>query len=184
MRRSALAILIVLIFVGVSYSQEGHKERIFPGVNPHDHINDEGEILYYKCVFCHGYAPDPIKDKSIDMVKFRVDDLRRKLCFKCHPERMHPGGGFIAQFNPRWGKFGAPNHWVIPPKYIKSRMDESVKKFNIILPLDPSTGEVTCPTCHNPHERGLLFGPPGYGADDDRRLRDSAMSVCQYCHAK
>ncbi len=64
-------------------------------------------------------------------------------------------------------------------------MKASEKKFNIILPLNYK-GNITCPTCHNPHERGVL--PPGQasakGASEKYRLRMAAenLQICVACH--
>jgi hypothetical protein len=51
------------------------------------------------------------------------------------------------------------------------------------LPLDD--GAVTCVTCHNPHERGLLKGGAGIGADEEKRLRLTTYNEqCTPCHGR
>jgi hypothetical protein len=57
------------------------------------------------------------------------------------------------------------------------------------IPLD-ETGRITCSSCHNPHEKGLLPGgnPRAVGADakqaTNHRLRIPQGSMCVACHQK
>ncbi len=172
-------------FVMVSVAYPAPMVRFPSGVNPHDQITDEGEVLFQKCLFCHKTVPDVKKVKSIKDVDFRYDRFSnfKDLCYRCHPERMHPGGSWLA-YKKKWRKFGAPNHWVKPPEKIAKKREDMLKKMPTILPLDPKTGKITCPTCHNPHERGLLQGKAGVGADGERRLRQAGVPICLMCHEK
>ena len=165
-----------------TYALEGELKRD-PGVNPHDHINDEGEILYYKCIICHKDVPDVKKAKSIDDVNFRFDDSLQP-CYSCHPQPMHPGGSWMGRSRPEQKWTGAPKHWpVFPREDIYQSLKKSEKRYKIILPL--SSGERTmCATCHNPHEKGLLSGKADIGADYKTRFRTKGMMICLYCHDK
>jgi hypothetical protein len=58
------------------------------------------------------------------------------------------------------------------------------KEVPVLIPLDPASGKIICSTCHNPHERGLLYGRADWGADQSVRLRSEGLDVCQYCHRK
>jgi hypothetical protein len=57
------------------------------------------------------------------------------------------------------------------------------------IPLDED-GRITCSSCHNPHEKGLLPGgnPRAVGAEPkqaaNHRLRIPQGSVCVACHQK
>jgi hypothetical protein len=57
------------------------------------------------------------------------------------------------------------------------------------IPLDEA-GRITCSSCHNPHEKGLLPGgnPRAVGAEPkqaaNHRLRIPQGSVCVACHQK
>ena len=54
----------------------------------------------------------------------------------------------------------------------------------VSLPLDGDSS-LTCVTCHNPHERGLLKGPAGVGADEEKRLRLATFNeICTPCHGR
>ncbi|MFQ5559675.1 MAG: hypothetical protein ACE5FU_03695 [Nitrospinota bacterium] len=159
-------------------------EGKFPkDINPHDQINDEGELDEQVCILCHQSVPsrdaEDIEDVTFLFEKFK--DLK-EMCFTCHPERMHPGGGTFATADPRWKKWGAPNHWVRPTEIVEEKMDSMLSEMEIILPLDPKTEEITCVTCHNPHELGVLRGAANVGADGNLRLRKLNAPICLMCH--
>lgn len=167
----------------IGYSQEiDLAERVPTGLNPHDQIDDEGYLLWSKCLICHPEVPDIKKAKSIADVKLRFEDDIKQGCFRCHPQRMHPGGEWIGVSI--LNKPGAPDHWIKPPEAIAKNIEKALKEIEIILPLEPKTGKIFCATCHNPHERGVLLGRADKGADADWRLRSGGGPICQYCHWK
>lgn len=176
-------LIIVFGCFSFAFSQEMDiKEAVPGGLNPHDQIDDEGYILWSKCLICHPEVPDIIKAKSIEDVKLRFEDDIKQGCFRCHPQRMHPGGDWVgaSMYNLR----GAPDHWIKPPELIQKNIDKALKDIDVILPLEPKTGKIFCATCHNPHERGLLLWKADKGADADWRLRSGGGPICQYCHMK
>jgi hypothetical protein len=153
-------------------------------INPHEQINDEGEIIRSKCIICHPVMPDVKKAKSIADVKIRFEDDPKQMCYRCHPQPMHPGGEWVGR---ALGRIGNPNHLVVPPPVILKNQELSLKETYTMLPLDPKTGKQFCATCHNPHERGVLIGRADTGADSQQRkrtLRLEGATVCQYCHRK
>lgn len=148
-----------------------HKKKSYGRLNPHDQINDEGELKEDVCLYCHDELPDPHVDKGIGAVKFVVSDLK-ELCQRCHRDRPHPGGRFI-NFD----------HLVEPSPKMKFYIRHAEKSKNVSLPLEPDTGKIFCATCHNPHERGVLRGRYGKGADAPQRLRlKSGFEICGACH--
>lgn len=150
-------------------------------ISPHEQINDEGEILWQKCLICHKNVPDVNAEKSIKDVKLRFDENLNDICYKCHPVMRHPGTEDItAQIQ----QAEAPEHLVAPSKLILKNIRFIMKDVQVILPLEPKTGKVICATCHNPHERGVLSGRANWGADSRQRLRSEGLDICQYCHKK
>jgi hypothetical protein len=175
-------ILIVFVFIAYSFAEAYDRNKALVSIiNPHEQINDEGEILWKKCMICHLEVPDIKKAKDIKDVKLRFEEDMKQMCFRCHPQRMHPGGGWAGQLR---GRYGAPIHWIKPPEYIAKNMKISIDQYKIYLPVEPKTGKIFCATCHNPHERGLLIGKADYGADYDRRLRSAGRPICNYCHRR
>ncbi len=148
-----------------------HPKEEYQRLNPHDQINDEGELVADVCLYCHFEMPDPLADRGITSVKFVVDDLK-DLCQRCHRDRPHPGGGWINI-----------DHLAKPSKRVRQWIRHSERTRNVVLPLEPDTEKIFCCTCHNPHERGVLRGKYDRGADDDRRLRLGAgFELCGSCH--
>lgn len=186
LKRFLIYIVIILTASStLSFAQEWDRATArLSLINPHEQIDDEGDILWNKCLICHPEVPDIKKAKSIADVKIRFEEDMKMLCYRCHPEVMHPGGGWFGS-NKRDPYAGAPNHWIKPPDNILKNIEISLKETPIILPLEPKTGKIFCATCHNPHERGLLIGKADRGADYDRRLRSAGGTIiCQYCHRR
>lgn len=151
-------------------------------INPHEQINDEGEVLWQTCLICHTETPDIIKSKSIKDVKLRFDDDLNQICYRCHSGvKPHPAA---EESEAMMSGYKAPDHLVVPSKVIKLNMRLILKDIPTILPVDPKSGKIFCATCHNPHERGLLVGRADYGADHLKRLRSAGLDICQYCHRK
>ena len=150
-------------------------------INPHEQINDEGEVLWAKCLICHRNVPDIREERSIRDVKLRIEKEVKEICYRCHTVIQHPAAeGVSATFIGR----AAALHMVKPPMIMYNNLRLALKDINTIMPLDPATGKITCPTCHNPHERGLLVGKNNWGADSTRRLRTEGLDICQNCHRK
>ncbi len=175
------AVLVYSTSFAVEY--EDYQDVLKSLINPHEQINDEGEVLWGKCIICHPTTPDVDKDKSIEDVKLRFSDNLRELCYRCHPQPMHPGGAWMGLAMGDDTK-GSPNHLIEPPKSIADNINLSLKETKIKLPLTPGTGRIFCATCHNPHERGLLRGRSNAGADISQRLRTTGGTICQFCHRK
>lgn len=160
------------------YSREAARESL---INPHEQINDEGEVLWSRCLICHRNVPDIEKERSIKDVKLRFSDDLNRLCYSCHFVKKHPGAEGIG---PAMSGFVAPNHLVEPSRLVWQNFRLAMKDVYTILPLDPKTGKIFCGTCHNPHERGILYGRANWGADQETRLRSEGLDICQYCHRK
>ncbi len=151
-------------------------------MNPHEQINDEGEVLWGTCTICHTDVPDlkgqtPLKDLPM---RYAEKDLS-EICVRCHQVLKHPGAEGVGV---SMSGFAAPDHMTIPSSGVRLNMKLIVKDIQTILPLDPKSGKIICATCHNPHERGLLAGRADYGADHSVRLRSAGLDICQYCHRK
>lgn len=150
-------------------------------INPHEQINDEGEILWDRCIICHRNVPDISREKSVKDVKLRFEDDSKELCYRCHPVRKHPEAQGASVM---MSGIAAPDHMVAPSKTVRLNMRLIMKEIPTILPLDQKSGKVTCYTCHNPHERGVLVGKANWGADSSLRLRTEVADICQFCHRK
>ncbi|MDH5592924.1 MAG: hypothetical protein OEY68_00825 [Gammaproteobacteria bacterium] len=154
-----------------------HDAKAYARINPHDQIDEAGNVRKSTCRLCHSDKNDLDKARNISEVGFNVEKDLKNMCTGCHPWIPHPGGTFMFTGGER------PEHLAKPSKWVLQRMQESEKKLDIILPLDPTNGEVFCGTCHNPHERNLLSSPvANKGADSKKRLR--LQEICTACHEK
>ncbi|MEE8574855.1 MAG: hypothetical protein V3T30_05530 [Thermodesulfobacteriota bacterium] len=153
-------------------------------LNPHEQINDEGNIIWSKCTICHPTMPNVKTARNIKSVDLYFAYDLKLLCYKCHPQRVHPGGEWVGRALGGERRMGAPNHLIVPPPKIARSMQMSLKETYTILPKEPGSGKIFCATCHNPHERGLLRGRADTGGDNRQRIRSTGMAVCQLCHRK
>jgi len=151
-----------------------HPSSGYERLNPHDQINDEGELVKEKCLYCHSEAPNPKTDNS-KKVRFQLEGNLKGLCQRCHRDRPHPGGAIA---RPTF------DHIVRPSKATVEWKTKAEIRKNVVLPLEPGVGRVFCCTCHNPHERGVQRKVASdKGADGRKRLRlDDGYDLCESCH--
>ena len=142
-----------------------HDARDYERLNPHHQIDAAGKPVEEKCLYCHTQKPDEARAdfKSIKL----IGDLE-KLCQGCHNMTdTHPAG---------------KAHYVRPDLEYQLRMRQIEKQFGIVLPLDEN-GKLTCITCHNPHEAGVIpeTVPGSKGAGEVLRQRLPKV-LCAECH--
>ncbi len=143
-----------------------HDEKKYKMLDPHNQLAENGDIIVEKCLYCHVEKPDE-KTATYEDVKL-IGNLEI-LCQRCHGERNHPSNA---------------NHLRKPSEMTLAIMKEGEKKYNIVLPLD-SDGRIGCPTCHNPHEKGVIpverIGAKGASERFRHRLPGQ---ICMACHQK
>lgn len=146
-----------------------HDEKKYTMLDPHNQITEAGAIIVDKCLYCHVEKPD---EKHATFKEVKLIGNLEVLCFRCHYKQ--------SQFHPI-----NANHLVTPNPTIVENIKETEKKFGIILPLNYE-GKITCPTCHNPHERGVIprDRASSKGASEKYRLRLSGVNlqICVACH--
>lgn len=154
-----------------------HDKDQYQLLNPHDQINQQGQLRTEKCSVCHADSVKALnKITTIEQLKFHNEESLSAMCWGCHPWVPHPGGQFSF-----FKQSSGPNHLLKPSELTQKTLDEMTKKNNIDFPLEPKTGKLFCGTCHNPHEKGVINNPANAkGADSKKRLR--AQEICQYCH--
>lgn len=153
-----------------------HDEQQYKMLDPHNQLDASGNIVVATCLYCHTEKPDEQKDffkpggGKGQGVKL-IGDLA-VLCSRCHfkQSRLHPISA---------------SHFKKPSAKTLRNMRKSEKQFRISLPLNYK-GEVTCVTCHNPHERGVIpfDRVTAKGASEKARLRRPGLAnkICLACH--
>lgn len=146
-----------------------HDKDLNTRISPHRMLNDQGDTKKVNgesvCLICHAAVPDQKTDDRVD-VTFKADIAF--LCWRCHPPMAN------AFFK---------GHFLVKPKtrtleyMIKVQAEDGV-----MLPLQPRD-RITCSTCHNPHQKGVIsYGPAQAGEDAPARLRMQNGDVCSSCH--
>jgi hypothetical protein len=154
-----------------------HDEAKYKRLDPHNQMDEDGEIIAEKCLYCHVEKPDVRRAtyKKAEGIHGEVVELignLEVLCYRCHYKQsiLHPINA---------------NHLRKPSEKTMENMKESEKQLGIILPLNYE-GKITCATCHNPHERGVIptEKDSARGASEKFRLRVPGQSgeICSACH--
>ncbi|MHB8788841.1 MAG: hypothetical protein ACYDBT_03060 [Desulfobulbaceae bacterium] len=105
-------------------------------------------------------------DKTKD-VRFRADI--GFLCWRCHPPMAN--ALFQAQ------------HLLVEPSFeMLQTLAKNETAMDVLLPLVPRN-RVTCSTCHNPHQKGVIRREAATkGADAPDKLRLPSPRLCFACH--
>jgi len=144
-----------------------HTTEQYAHIDPHIMMNDGEDRTFINgkvvCLYCHELEPDPSRDRA-NMVLFKADVSF--LCLRCHP-LMH-------------ADYFEKHFLVTPSDEVYKNINRPEIRERFSLPLVPR-GRITCTTCHNPHQEGIIsYGPSAAGADSVHRLRDE--HVCIGCH--
>lgn len=137
--------------------------------NPHKSmIYDEYKLDYGACLICHAIPPDPEVDREGD-VSFRASIPF--LCWRCH--------------QPMGGPFFKEHFLKKPSKETFRPMRLSRRKHDKLIPLDYK-GRLTCSSCHNPHQPGVMVdgkAKKGAGKKGLQRFGTQGSSnFCATCH--
>lgn len=154
-----------------NHCHEGENLRRY---NPHVQLAKSGAVNEQSCLICHVHEPAiPANGARRFSAELRSDGSAT--CLTCH------------------GK-----HWDVSERGHVDRLASSKVKANIqqrqdhqapgALPL--WNNQVTCFSCHNPHQAGLfptgseLGSIAAHSVDAQAYLRVDLIDLCSYCHAK
>jgi hypothetical protein len=146
-----------------------HKAEQFGKLNAHLQLDEWGIVRPQSCLFCHTSLPNQ-QVLGIESAGFK-DESIDEYCTCCHEglEIGHPVGG---------------DHLVEPSEEMLAVIEGAVEKIGVKLPL--YNNRVTCATCHNPHEAGVIeHKTAAKGTGNKKRLRLSGgnmMMICLGCH--
>ena len=142
-----------------------HNIAEYKKFNPHQQLNQKKQIIAARCLYCHDEIPDEQRANYEDVKLLANPEV---LCLGCHSKIT------VHQWHTR--------HLRKPPLEIEKRIKELRDRYEIILPLDPD-GNITCSTCHNPHQKGVIpdkrVGAKGAGEKFRHRLTNN---MCVKCH--
>ena len=147
-----------------------HTREEYAGINPHIMMDGRGKIRRVigqpVCLVCHSTVPNPATDRADD-VRFSADVAF--LCWRCHTLMANT-------------KFFESHFLKKPSGIMEKYIKVEEQKMGVTIPLVPRD-RITCSTCHNPHQQGIIhYGPSASGADQKNRLRLPASKICIMCH--
>ncbi|MFC1856370.1 hypothetical protein ACFL2A_07535, partial [Thermodesulfobacteriota bacterium] len=143
-----------------------HNQTSYEQQSPHKQLDQNGEIIDAKCLFCHSSRPD-VEVVGIRPKMFKGDVST--FCFGCHAgkEERHP--------------VNVTHQGIEPSEERRKCMKRTEKEQYILLPLYEDA--LFCGTCHNPHQRGVLKGNAIAGADKTDKLKlPAGYAMCVACH--
>lgn len=157
-----------------------HDARQYERLNPHEQLTKGGQLREATCRICHTENMETLQAISgIENLHFNNDTQEiSSICRRCHEWKPHPGAAF--SFSP---SKAIPNHLVKPSAVILQYMQNKAKYINLTPLLEPVTAKVTCATCHDPHEQGVINGREvKTGKPPSKHLR--SKTICLNCHDK
>ncbi|MFH1289071.1 MAG: cytochrome c3 family protein [bacterium] len=145
-----------------------HERDAYIKYNVHDQIDSRGIVREGVCLYCHRVQPDrKVKMQKQDSSNFVAP--MADLCVRCHRDKFHPG---------------QKDHMKRVSADMQKRKSVYEIEQNVFFPMDGEEN-VTCVTCHNPHEKGIIpWGAGAKGADEPDKLRLVKKDglLCQVCH--
>jgi hypothetical protein len=152
-----------------------HDAKAYERLNPHEQLTKDGRIREATCLICHSEDLDNLREISgIENLDFYGENELKNLCTRCHSWVPHPGGAFSFK-----AEVAGEQHLGKPTEEALALMQKKASKSGLTLPLEPGTGKISCATCHNPHERGVVKNTK-LEKDLDKRLRTE--NICLQCH--
>ena len=146
-----------------------HIVEDYSKINIHKQIDEDGEIRSKMCAGCHYVLPEDSGEMLIS-INSRYDP--REFCLLCHKKEVymenHPAGP----------------HLVEPSRDIYYSLLAAEKRIGASLPLYED--RITCSTCHDSHQKGVLKRHEWIESDKERvgvGVRAEYREIlCTGCH--
>lgn len=117
-----------------------HDREALERPNIHIMLDEQGKIREDHCTYCHEAVPQD-RDQPHRPVDYRLRLPPETLCYGCHLKTPH---------------FNALEHQAAKPdETMRRHIRTSEQRQGIRLPLSRD-GRVMCPTCHAPHQYGVI----------------------------
>ncbi|QXP89870.1 hypothetical protein [Methylococcus capsulatus] len=138
-----------------AFCYQCHEENRFKRPNVHIMLDKSGKLQEEHCTYCHEEVHRE-RDRPLRAPDYKLRLPPENLCYGCHLKTPH---------------FNALEHQESKPDArMKLHMKDSKERYGIILPLSRE-GKVMCPTCHAPHQPGVIDAlNPAAGRVDDADL--------------
>ena len=170
-----------------------HNRENYRPFNAHDQL-EAGKIKTDTCAWCHIGVPD-VKSRLAEGASYALRSESFGVCNNCHlVNKGHPTGDPHMYATPptemiwHMSAYEMQPQMRLPLKQLEEYVRAAKRKPRSI-PLDEK-GRITCYSCHNPHEKGLLpsWNLRSVGAEPkqatNHRLRTHGGIACRACHQK
>jgi len=170
-----------------------HVKENYRSFNAHDQL-EAGKAKTDSCLWCHVSIPD-VDSRLKEGASYALRSKSFGVCSNCHRvARDHPTGSSHMFATPSAKMLWYMSAYEIQPQMhlpLKQLLGYvlAAKRAPSSIPLD-ERGRITCYSCHNPHEKGLLpdWNPRSVGAEPkqavNHRLRAREGNTCRTCHQK
>lgn len=170
-----------------------HVQESYRTFNAHNQL-EAGRPKTDACLWCHDRVPD-VNVRIKEDASYALRGKSYEVCNNCHNvEKGHPTGDSHMNAVPsKEMKLHMSAYEIQPQMNLPfKRLLEYVRAANRAprsIPLDEN-GSITCYSCHNPHEKGLLpsWNLRSVGAEPkqavNHRLRAHESIACRACHEK
>lgn len=168
-----------------------HKRESYTPFNAHDQLED-GQMRTETCAWCHVRVPD-VGSRLKEGASYALRSESFGVCNNCHlVNKDHPTDSphMYAVPSPEmmWhmSAYEMQPQMRLPYKQLVEYA-KAAKRSPRSIPLDEK-GRITCYSCHNPHEKGLLpdWNLRSVGAEPkqaaNHRLRAHGSISCLACH--
>ncbi len=170
-----------------------HEQENYRSFNAHDQL-EAGKAKTDTCVWCHVRVPD-VGSRLEEGASYALRSKSFGVCSNCHRvAKDHPTGDSHMSATPSAKMMWYMSAYEIQPQMLLPfeqllEYVRAAKRAPRSIPLDEN-GRITCYSCHNPHEKGLLpnWNPRSVGAEPkqaaNHRLRAREGIACRACHEK
>lgn len=177
----------------IAFCYQCHAESSYQSFNAHDQIEAE-KTKTEMCLWCHVRVPD-VESRLKEGESYALRSKSFGICNNCHRvSKGHPNDGTHMYAVPSTNMMRYMYAYEMQPRMNLPFNDlleyvNAIKQVPRSIPLDEN-GRISCYSCHNPHEKGLLpeWNPRSIGADlkhaVNYRLRAREGVICKACHQK
>ena len=177
---------------GSAFCFQCHAREDYQPFNPHDQI-EAGKPKTDTCTWCHIRVPE-MDSQPREAASYELRAKSADVCRNCHvvaqghpvASHMHatPSAQMLSYMSAREMQSSMRLPFDRLLKYARA-----TRRAPRSIPLDED-GRITCYSCHNPHENGLMprGNPRSLGAEPrqatNHRLRTHQGRFCEVCHQK
>ena len=177
----------------IAFCFQCHQRQNHMPFNAHDQL-EAGQIKTETCAWCHTGIPD-VRSRLAEGASYALRSESFGVCNNCHlVNKGHPTGDPHMHARPpaemiwHMSAYEMQPQMHVPLEQLKEYV-RAAKRRPRSIPLDEK-GRITCYSCHNPHEKGLLpnWNLRSVGSEPklatNHRLRAHGHIACRACHEK